>query len=209
MSTTFYIMPTKVDDHLTFKNVLELARHTLRHQLEALSIPLKIQLSVDIHGNKESYIKTVDSETKFVWEQDEYAWFKANEMPGGTDAYCRKIDENLSIYESCSQYIEEALDGMTVTENMKEQILDCEYEWWFRRSAGQPPLINLAYGHLAAAVAKLSDGYIYSNDGGWHDRIFPATADQFLGIYFYPDKATNPEDYDWVISNLEGLKLIF
>ena len=202
MSTTFTIIPTKVDSNLTFKNVLELAKHTLEHQLTNLSINLKIELSVNIHGKGEAYVNDINLDSRLIWTEDEYAWFTVDRSYGGTDAYCREIEKTLAHDDA---YVEETLGEVLVTPQLKKQILDCKYEWWFRRSAGQSPLINLTYGHLAAAVAKLTEGYIYSDDGAWHD-IFPATADQLIEVYFYPDKAKNPADYDWATTCVEGLR---
>jgi hypothetical protein len=206
MSTTFNVIPTKIDSNLTFQNVLTLAKQTLENQLEKLSINLSIDLSVNIHDNKEAYIKDINLNTKFIWTDNEYAWFSVDKSNGGTDGYCKKITEHLSDWGT---YIEDTLDNVAVTPQLKQQIKDCEYEWYFRRSAGHLPIISLAYGHLTAAVAKLSEGYIYTYDGAWNDNIFPATADQLLEVYFYPDKAKDAEDYDWVTRCIEGLKTEF
>ena len=206
MSTTFHIIPTKVDDGLTFRNVLEQARQTLENQLKNLSINVKIELSVEIHENEESYVNNINTDSKFVWAENEYAWFTVNKSTGGTDAYCSKIEKHLSHWDT---YLEDTLDNITFTPQLKQKIIACKYEWYFRRSAGQSPLINLVYGHLAAAVANLSSGYIYSYDGAWHADIFPATADQLLEIYFYPEKAKDAADYDWATRCIQGLKAEF
>ncbi|TMI74114.1 MAG: hypothetical protein E6H09_04105 [Bacteroidetes bacterium] len=206
MSTTFTIIPTKIDNDLTFQSVLSLANQTLKNQLDKLLINLSVGLSVNIHDNKEAYVNNINLNTKFIWADNEYAWFTVDKSNGGTDAYCEKLSEHLSDWDT---YIQDTLGNVIVTPQLKQQITGCEYEWYFRRSAGQSPIISLAYGHLSAAVAKLTDGYIYTYDGAWHDNIFPATADQLLEVYFYPDKANNDEDYDWATRCIEGLKTEF
>jgi hypothetical protein len=206
MSTTFNIIPTRFEDGLTFQNVLTLAKQTLESQLKKLSINLTIDFFVDIHDDKEAYINSIEFDTKFIWGETEYAWFTVDKSVGGTDAYCKKLSNELSNWDT---YIEDTLEAVVVTPELKQQIIACEYEWYFRRSAGQSPIINMVYGHLAAAVAKLTDGYIYSYDGAWHENIFPATSDQFLEVYFYPDKAKDVADYNWVTSCIEGLKAEF
>ena len=206
MSTTFNIIPVKVDNSLTFQNVLSLAKHTLENQLTQLSINISIDFSVNLRHHKEQYVKQINPDTKFIWPNDEYAWFAAHQSTGGTDAYCRKLLDTLANWET---YIEDNLDAVKVVPNLKQQIMSCEYEWYFRRSAGQAPLINLAYGHLAAAVAKLTNGYIYSNDGAWNHDIFPVTAEELLKVYFYPDKATDFADYDLVTRSIDNLRAEF
>jgi hypothetical protein len=203
MSTTFHIIPTIVDNDLTFKNVLTLAKQTLESQLKRLSLNLTINLSASVHDNNEAYVNNSNPNAKFIWADNEYVWFAIDNLTGGTDAHCEKIADKLSDWET---YIEDMLHNISATPEVRQKIIDCEYEWYFRRSAGQPAIINLAYGHLAAAVAKLTQGYIYSDDGAWHDTIFPATADQFLEVYFYPDRTKDPADIDWITGCLEELK---
>ena len=206
MSTTFNIIPTKVDNSLTFQNVLTLAKQTLENQLDRLSINLPVDFLVNIHHDKEEYVNSINLDTKFIWTENEYAWFTVDKSNGGTDAYCQKLSEHLSDWDT---YIEDTLDNIAMTPQLKQQIIDCEYEWYFRRSAGQSPLMSIAYGHLTAAVAKLTDGYIYTYDGAWHDNIFPSKAEQLLEVYFYPDKAKDATDYEWVTRCIEGLKSDF
>ena len=206
MSTTFNIIPTKIDSNLTFQNVLTLAKRTLQNQLDKLSINLSVDISVNIHDNKEAYVNDVILDTKFVWANNEYAWFTVDKSNGGTDGYCETIAENLSDWDT---YIEDTLDNVPMTPQLKQQIVDCGYEWYFRRSAGQSPITSLAFGHLAAAVAKLTDGYIYTYDGAWNDNIFPARAEQLLEVYFYPDKAKVAADFDWVTRCIDGLHAEF
>ena len=206
MSTTFNIIPTKTDSTLTFGNVLTLAEKTVNDYLHNLSINLTVKLFADIHDNKEAYIKEPSFDSLFEWSETEYVWFTADNINGGTDAHFVIIENQLSYWDT---YFEDTLSTIDLTEDLRQQIIKCKYEWYFRRSAGQPPIINITYGHLAAAVAKLTDGFIYCDDIGWRDRIFPIQADEFLEIYFHPDKAKNQEDYSWTIQNLQLLQETF
>jgi hypothetical protein len=203
MSTTFNIIPTRVDSTLTFGNVLTLTTQTFQDQLSKLSINVSHNILVNIHSNKEKHVEKVNLNSKFIWADDEYAWFTFDNSNGGTDAYCEKIIEQ---HFDWVTYIEETLVNISLTPKFKQQIIDCEYKWYFRRSSGQSALMTIAYGHLAAAVAKLTDGYIYTYDGAWNDNIFPATSDQLLEVYFYPDKAKDASDYYLVTSCMEDIK---
>jgi hypothetical protein len=203
MSTSFNIIPTKITSDLTFENVLATAKQTMNDYLQQISINLIVDIKASIHDTKESYVKNVELNTKFIWPENEYAGFQIDQSTGGTDAYCEKLADQMLDWEN---YIEDTLGNVTVTPQLKQQILDCKFEWYFRRSAGQSPIVNIAFGHLAAAVAKLTEGYIYTHDGAWHDNIFPATADQLLKVYFYPGKAKNEADDDWVTGCIRALK---
>jgi hypothetical protein len=68
-----------------------------------------------------------------VFDRDSYLFIRIDGVPGGTDGYFRR----------------------------RELVRRCRsvgHTWWFRRSAGQPAIINLAYGFVAAALGELTDG---------------------------------------------------
>ena len=70
------------------------------------------------------------------------------------------------------------------------------FYWAFRRSAGQPAVINLSYGLIAAAFAELSNGFVFSDDGAWDYASFPTNANRFLENYFDPQYPV-PEYANW------------
>jgi len=67
-----------------------------------------------------------------------------------------------------------------------EKCFESGFYWAFRRSIGQPAIINLSYGLIAAAFTELTNGLIFSDDGAWDYAIFPTSADRFLQSYFNP-----------------------
>ena len=134
MSTSFNIIPTKITSDLTFENVLIITKQTMNDYLHQVSINLTVDLKVNIHDTKENYVKNIDLNTKFIWAENEYAWFEIDGSTGGTDAYCEKIADQILDWET---YIEDTLENIIVTSQLKQQVLDCEFEWYFRRSAGQ------------------------------------------------------------------------
>ena len=201
MSTTFGIIPTKLDDQLTFGNVVSIAEKTLSDFLQAYQMDIKIKISVDIRDNDEKYINPVNLDDRFFWKNGEYAYFTLDKAKGGTDAYCNKISDTLEYWET---YIEETC-GKLVTPAQVKQIKEDNVKWYFRRSAGQSALINIAYGHLAAATAKLCNGIIHS-ETGWDPELFPTTADEFIAVYFKPEKATHEASRKWAEKSLNNLR---
>ena len=92
---------------------------------------------------------------------------------------------------------------------VQPQMMKCfetGFYWTFRRSAGQPAIVNLAYGLIAAAFAELVKGFIFSDDGAWDYGIFPTTADYFLQNYFNL-QYLKAEDADWAKECINILKL--
>jgi len=124
------------------------------------------------------------------WADDLYAWFYVLAAPGGTDAYFWEIDED------AREMVVDECNVLELSEDRRAFILAClenDHYWHFRRSAGQPAIINLAYGLIAASVAEITGGFIYSVDGGWDYERFPATAEEFYQWYFRPELAISPD----------------
>ena len=74
---------------------------------------------------------------------------------------------------------------------MKEKIdanLEIGYCWTVKRTMGQPIIVSLYYGYLAIAIAVLTDGIIYSDDGAWDYSCFPISASEFETEYLNIDK---------------------
>lgn len=86
--------------------------------------------------------------------------------------------------------------------------MEIGYYWSFRRSAGQPGIINLSYGLIAASLAKITDGFIYTDDGAWDYNCFPASADDFLSWYFKPEFAVRKQDNDLVQDFINSIHLV-
>jgi hypothetical protein len=70
---------------------------------------------------------------------------------------------------------------------------------------GQPGIINIAYGYIAASLAELTDGIIYSDDSAWDYSRFPCKANEFYEFYFRPEKAIGPEYKEWSINCIRSV----
>jgi hypothetical protein len=138
-----------------------------------------------------------------MWSDDEYAWFYFEPEPtGGTDAYFfsnQEID-----YEIWDEEIKTRIRAAE-KKTLINECLANGYHWYFRRSMGQPPIINLAYGMIAGSLAELTEGFIDSVDSAWDYERFPATAQEFFSWYFRPDKAINADNAEWAANCLKDL----
>lgn len=61
------------------------------------------------------------------------------------------------------------------------------------------------YGLIAASVAELTEGFIYSGDNAWDYERFPAQANEFFSWYFYPNLAIDPNNQEWATRNIQFL----
>jgi hypothetical protein len=183
MSTNFDVYPGN-SSIPTFSEVIELANRQINRYLMSIGIKTQVTISVKlqtIEGHKRLHLTHTD---KIVWSEKNYAWFFFEKIAGGTDAYFYKNN----LFES--DIWEDELRVNPNTTKMQRVIKTClsvGYHWKFRRSAGQPAIIVLAYGMLAASVAKLTNGFIYSDDGAWDYAMFPAKPDDFFKWYFNPN----------------------
>ncbi len=65
------------------------------------------------------------------------------------------------------------------------------YSWRVKRTMGQPAVVNLYYGYLAIAIAVLTEGILYSDDGAWDYECFPIEGKSFEKEYLNLDKSNN------------------
>jgi hypothetical protein len=202
MSTTFEVLPGK--DYIpTFDELIELSSAYINAYLKSIGINEEVDLLVNLHKKDESYFNNEVLYDNAKWEDDSYAWFHIDGVAGGTDAYFWPFDEfdrdiwkeEIQLNPQISKYANEI-----------NICLNIGHRWSFRRSAGQPGIIVLSYGLIAAALAELTHGLIYSDDGAWDYSLFPASINDFLGWYFRPEITTHTESKQWAESCIKRIR---
>lgn len=101
-------------------------------------------------------------------------------------------------YDKISKIDEEFWDEeVKINENarfMEKKIWDnfkVGYSWRVKRTMGQPAVVNLYYGYLAIAIAVLTEGILYSDDGAWDYECFPIEGKAFEKEYLNLCKLNN------------------
>jgi hypothetical protein len=131
------------------------------------------------------------------------------ESPGGTDAYFD--DDRAKIQEMW----EGAFDDPRCKrlEPLIRECISTGHRWCFRRSAGQPAIISVAYGLIAASLAAITEGFVTSDDSAWDSERLPALPEEFLTWYFRPEKAIGENFREWsqrclgyLTEELEGVR---
>jgi hypothetical protein len=193
MSTTFDVYP-KLSKIPSFRELLDLSSARLAEYLIDHGINAQPTINVALQSNRDHKPRPFDLNSPAMWSDVEYAWFYIESAPGGTDAYfCSNQEFD---YEDWDGEIETHIRAA----ERKTLIYEClanGYHWYFRRSMGQPAIINVAYGMIAGSLAELTEGFIYSGDSAWDYERFPATAQEFFSWYFRPDKAIKAEYARW------------
>ena len=103
----------------------------------------------------------------------------------------------------------EEIKGNKNAQSMKEKIdanLKIGYSWSVKRTMGQPAIVSLYYGYLAIAIAVLTDGIIYSDDGAWDYSMLPIDGESFKTQYLNIENISNASVKDNVERWLGGLK---
>lgn len=80
----------------------------------------------------------------------------------------------------------EEVQGNKNAQSVKEKIsanLEIGHFWSVKRTMGQPAIVSLYYGYLAIAIAVLTDGIIYSDDGAWDYSRLPVEGKVFETEY--------------------------
>ena len=201
MSTTFDVFPHKAKLP-SFGELIEQAMPRIRQYLGRHGVGHCPPLSFDVRDNDhKSQGYTQNSPLR--WSEEHYAWFFFDGLPGGTDAYWLPVDD---LMLECWTYEKTERQRSKQMAAYIDECLATGYRWYFRRSAGQPALINLAYGYLAASLAELTDGLIFSDDSAWDYERFPCRASEFFDFYFEPDKAIGLNYREWSERCLEWLR---
>ncbi|MCM1472959.1 MAG: hypothetical protein NC040_02795 [Muribaculaceae bacterium] len=80
------------------------------------------------------------------------------------------------------------------------------YSWDIKRTVGQPAIVSLFYGFIAMALARETDGFIYSDDGAWSYELFPTEWQNLYSEYFNIDSIKNPDSKSTVKNWINLLK---
>lgn len=207
MSTTFQVIPTATTN-ITFRQVIELAERRMNAFFDARGMKTNIKLKINLHENREKYVHEIDLDSVFRWDKNQYVWFTIENIVGGTDAYCEELKSNYDDSDPWWRLEDMLLNNTTIHqfELKLEKAKVLNQRWSFRRSAGQPALINLAYGIISASIAELTNGFIWSDDGAWSFKKFPAEPSHFYDWYFKPEKEEDEGFKDWAIRNLASME---
>ena len=189
MSTNFFILPSKIYIP-SYKQIIDLANVNTNAFLLNIGIHREIDIQANLQNIKTHKLLNWCPDDKIVHNEGEYVWFYVSGVPGGTDCWYHK---NLPIFEKV--WKDELYTNPNAQKHKKiiMENLSIGYQWSFRRSAGQPGIVCLIYGILAAALAELTDGVIYSDDGAWDNSMLPTTFDDFIEKYFNTNFTENKD----------------
>ena len=199
MSTNFFVYPTK-RDLLKCEDIIEYSVRLFKKYLYKENINYKIHVGVrEVSLNKsEINFKPVS----LISTENLYLAFRLNDE-----------GEVYVFYHQLTELDEEVWDE-EMEDNKKAQLLqkmiyenrDIGYHWSIKRTMGQPAAVSLYYGYLAIAIAVLTDGFIYSDDGAWDYASFPVLGGDFKEEYLNVNAIENVNVKENITNWLNGLR---
>ena len=192
MSTTFDVYPGTTNLP-RFAAIIQRSTEELHRFLGSVGIKARplIHLRIQCCDDDSHVPFSLDSEAQ--WGEDTYAWFMVGDVPGGSDAYFD--NDRVQILERWEGGFDDS--RCKRLEPLIHQCIATGHRWWFRRSAGQPAVINVAYGVIAASLAAITDGFLTSDDSAWDRERLPAVPHEFLNWYFRPEYAIAENFREW------------
>lgn len=172
MSTNFEIFPTtnkipKCED--VINNSIKIFNECIKN--EKITYDLKIESHNNAPQNQDSKYITTYEATCTV--------FNLNDIGEIYVYYNRLLDIDTFFWNEEFQSNKNALK----LKHKIEKNVQIGYSWIVKRTIGQPALINLFYGCIAIAIAHLTDGVIYSDDGAWDYSQLPIESHELEKLY--------------------------
>jgi hypothetical protein len=192
MSTTFDVYP-RTTDLPSFAAIIDRSTFELHRFLESVDIRARPNVHLRIQRCEDHSHVPFSLDAPAHWGEDTYAWFMVGDIPGGSDAYFD--DDRVKIQGLWDNGFEDP--RRKPLEPLIRECIGTGHRWWFRRSAGQPAVINVAYGLIAASLAAITGGFLTSDDSAWDWQRLPALPDEFLTWYFRPEKAIGRDFREW------------
>ena len=191
MSTVFYVYP-RTEDVPTFAALLDRSNAELHRFLGSIDIGGRPLIHVRLQRDEDDSHVPFSINDPARWDKDTYAWFTIGGLAGGTDAYYD--DDATAIQETWTPDVFDIPECKRL-ETLIHECVSVRRRWWFRRSVGQAPIVNLAYGLIAGSLAAITGGFVHSDDGAW-ERM-PALPEDFLRRYFRPELALDEDFRAW------------
>ena len=183
MSTSFEVFPTSKKE-LKCDEIIEYSAKLFRDFLKRKNISYKIDITArEVTADN----KVSKRPLSLVKNENCHTVFNLNEE-GEVYVFYHKFTE----LDKTFWY--EEMQRNKNAQCMQERIvanLDVGYSWDVKRTMGQPAIVSLYYGYLAIAIAGLTDGIIYSDDGAWDYSIFPIDGIAFEMKYLNWEKISD------------------
>ena len=184
MSMSFDIFPTN-----TYIPKCKELKNLSQEMLKDYFAKENIDIDIFLEFNTKDIVsgKNINCDS-LITNEKEYSSFSINGI-GESLIFYRKITD------IDKEFWKEEIELNHKANELKEKIetnIKLGYMWNVKRTMNQPAIISIYYGFLAIAIAILTNGILYSDDGAWDYHSFPIGVEQFrmeyLNLYNLQDK---------------------
>ena len=198
MSTCFEVYPTN-DNIPEFSKIISKAVSMIEDFLKFHSIEKNI--STEVYAVHED---NIISTTEFITVQENiYNTIEINQTGNIYLFYIKHDDFYNEMWNEEIKHNSRA----KMLENSILKNHQIGYSWDIKRTAGQPAIASLFYGFVAMALARETDGFIYSDDGAWSYELFPTEWQNLYSEYFNTDSIKNSKIKSTVKNWINLLKI--
>jgi hypothetical protein len=182
MDTTV-IVPAAIDERLTYSNVLAITEEQTNLFLKSYNSTFMIKLSATLFDCFVGHTLDFDIKDAFIWrssdiEQVGILVYRSDKEPGGIVLIdCEFLSHHLDVQD----IIDEHCSDTRLTNQDR-------FFWRFTFLETEPNIATIVGRHLAAAVARLTDGVVFCHDDYWSCTLLPAKADSFLEAYLLRER---------------------
>lgn len=140
-----------------------------------------------VESSDRRVVQRFDAETELVsFRGEDYGWVSFEAVKSGFDFYFDDESDPLGEWshaEVVAEYAERAEAIGTLQGFPFDRAAKVEWRWYLRMQAAQPLRTRLLSGYVAVALARLTDGFIHSDDGGVDYDRAPTDPETFLASY--------------------------
>ncbi len=195
MSSTIEIIPVENKTY-TFDQICSLSQQKLNAFLKKIGVG-EMTISATLRDEEESYSLGCNPEASFNWQENEYIWFTINDIDGGIQVYKDQIKDELIDPTNpwwCLDDLKQCNTSITDLDQRLEKVKIVDTCWYVNRNFGMQAIFYVLQGCISEALAELSQGIIWNEDGAWEMSKFPTLSIDFSSWYLNAD-ATEEEYY--------------
>lgn len=196
MSTTIDVYPSSA--HVpTFGELADAVQQVLVSQRSSRFFVRHVgDISVDemlpsiervVESSDRHTVQRFDAEVELLnFRGEDYGWLSFAALESGFDFYFDDepdLSDGWSHADVIAEYAERAGSIGTLQGFPFDRAAEVEWYWYLRLQAAQPLRTRLLSGYVAVALARLTDGFIHSEDGGVDYDRAPTDPEAFLASY--------------------------
>lgn len=162
-------------------------RYFTQHVGDISDDEMRTSIERVVESSDRSVMQRFDAETELLsFRGEDYGWASFAAVKSGFDFYFDDEPDPLDEWSHAdviAEYAERAEAIGTLQGFPFDRAAEVEWRWYLRMQATQPLHTRLLSGYVAVALARLTNGFIHSDDGGVDYDRAPTDPETFLTSY--------------------------